>query len=193
MRIIGGSARGRKLIAPADRSIRPALDRVRESIFSILGEQVEGARVLDLFAGVGAFGLEALSRGSRHATFVDSSFDALQILEKNVEQLGFRRQTNTLCGDALALPELNLVDHPFGVVFMDPPFPMFYEPAQAELVFARVAALLRTGATNELSVIMLRLPSLYTDPLPFPHYESRTYGQSTIALLRRTSLDPGVE
>ena len=77
MRIIAGSARGKKLIAPRDRSIRPALDRIRESLFSIIGPRVESVRVLDLFSGTGAFGLEALSRGARHVTFVDRSPDAI--------------------------------------------------------------------------------------------------------------------
>lgn len=193
MRIIAGSARGKKLLSPQDRSIRPAIDRVRESIFAILDPVIEGARVLDLFAGTGSFGLEALSRGARQVTFVDSSLDALEIVEKNIKNLGFNRQTTVLCGDALVLPDIrDLEEGAFGVVFMDPPFSMFYEPQVTERVFARSTELIRTRATGEDSIIMLRLPAAYRDPLPFCNYDQRSYGESTVVLLEKRSLDPGL-
>ena len=84
MRITGGSARGRKLAAPKSDLIRPTCDRVREALFNILGERIKGARVLDLFAGTGAVGAEALSRGAAFALFVDHSLDAGRLIEANL-------------------------------------------------------------------------------------------------------------
>lgn len=184
MRIIGGSARGRKLLTPAGRETRPALDRQRESIFSILEGRVEGVRVLDLFAGVGAFGLEALSRGARHATFVDSSRAALRILEQNVKGLGFSRQATVLRGDALVVPSTDAPESTFGLVFLDPPFSMFDDPSASERVRTRLEEILRSQLASEGSTIVLRIPSSYDGPFPDASEDRRTYGRSTVVLLR---------
>jgi 16S rRNA (guanine966-N2)-methyltransferase len=85
VRIISGYARGLKLRAPHGQAIRPTSDRAREALFSIIGNRIRGARVLDLFAGTGAFGLEALSRGARHVTFVDNNPEALALITKNIQ------------------------------------------------------------------------------------------------------------
>src|SRR6185295_14611285 len=102
MRIVGGSLGGRVLRAPAGRATRPTSEKVREAVFNILGD-VEGASVLDLFAGSGALGIEALSRGAAHATFVDAGRPALATIRANLDELGLAPRATVLAGDAAAL------------------------------------------------------------------------------------------
>ena len=90
MRIITGSKRGKKLITLEGEQVRPTTDRVKESLFNILQFQLEGRRFLDLFAGSGQIGLEALSRGAAAAVFVDSSKDSIRVVQKNLESTGFQ-------------------------------------------------------------------------------------------------------
>ena len=101
MRIIAGEARGKKLLGPRDDSIRPALDRIRESLFSVLDDAFENGLVLDLFAGVGAFGLEALSRGAREVVFVENAPASLEVLNENIRLLGAEAQSRVVRADAL--------------------------------------------------------------------------------------------
>ncbi len=119
MRIIGGSAKGRPLKAPATKGTRPVTDRVREAVFSMVGNWVEDAAVADLYAGSGSFGLEALSRGARSAVFVESARKALEALRSNVESIG-------LGGTVIAGTVQDFLtggDLQFHLVFMDPPWP----------------------------------------------------------------------
>ncbi|HEY8375642.1 MAG TPA: 16S rRNA (guanine(966)-N(2))-methyltransferase RsmD, partial [Nannocystis sp.] len=102
MRIIAGRWRGRRIEAPPGRDTRPTTDRVREAWMSALQPELPGARVLDLFAGSGALGLEALSRGAEHATFVERSGRALRALRANLERLGAMDQATIVRGDAVA-------------------------------------------------------------------------------------------
>ena len=120
MRVVAGTLGGRVLRAPRGRATRPTSDRVREALFSILAS-VEGAAVLDLFAGSGALGIEALSRGASAATFVDSGADAVATIRENLEQLG-------LTGVVLRMPALRalactpVVERQYDLVFVDPPY-----------------------------------------------------------------------
>ncbi len=127
MRIISGSARGRKLLAPGQRFgdlIRPTSDRAREAIFSILAAKVVGARVLDLFAGTGALGLEALSRGAVSAVFVDGQRSVIELINRNIALCGFAEGATVFHKDLarglafLAGQSLN----GFDLVFLDPPY-----------------------------------------------------------------------
>ncbi len=118
MRIIAGVAKGRRLIAPDSKGTRPVTDRVREAVFSIIGPWVEEARVLDLYAGSGSFGLEALSRGARAATFVENGHKALTALRRNIETVG-------LGGTVISSTVSDYLGHASGsydLVFMDPPW-----------------------------------------------------------------------
>jgi len=119
MRIIGGSARGRRLVAPKGRSTRPTSDRVRQSVFDVLGQRTDGLRVLDLFAGTGALGLEAVSRGAARAVLVENERAALEALERNVATLGFEDRVRVVRGDALVVSALS---GPFDLVLADPPY-----------------------------------------------------------------------
>ncbi len=125
MRIVGGVWRGRRLAAPPGNGTRPTADRVRQSLFDMLShapwagpDSVAGARVLDVFAGTGAFGLEALSRGAAAATFMESDPRALAALRANVAALGASSQSTIVAGDVLRCPPGSRA----GLIFLDPPY-----------------------------------------------------------------------
>ncbi len=126
MRIVGGLHKGRRLVAPKGNDTRPSTDRLREALFNILEHRdggLEGKRVLDLFAGSGALGLEALSRGAVFALFVDSGAGARGAVRQNIETLGLTGQTRLFRRDAKDLGPLPAnVGAPFDVIFMDPPY-----------------------------------------------------------------------
>ena len=125
MRIIAGTAGGRRIDAPAGRDTRPTLDRVRENLFNMLQTRVYGARVLDLFAGSGALSLEALSRGSESAVLADHDREANRIQKKNIETLGFGNRTRVfLCDWRKAAETLVAEGHQFDLIFLDPPYAM---------------------------------------------------------------------
>jgi 16S rRNA (guanine966-N2)-methyltransferase len=121
MRVISGKYGGRKLARFQDDRIRPTTDRVKESLFNILSDRVEAARVLDLFAGTGSLGIEALSRGAAHVTFVDHSASSLAIVKKNLSLLGVAASDFRLV-KANAISFLGSGEHPFDLIFIDPPF-----------------------------------------------------------------------
>ncbi len=125
MRIVGGEFRGRALVAPSGRETRPTADRLRQTIFDILahghGDVLKGARVLDLFAGTGALGLEALSRGAGFALFVEEAVAARGAIRANIEALGLTGRTRVFRRDATRLGPAGTVQ-PFGLVFADPPY-----------------------------------------------------------------------
>ena len=134
MRIIAGEWRGRKLVTPAGRQTRPTADRTRETLFSMLASRLgsfDEFRVADLFAGSGALGLEALSRGAGHATFVETDRAALKAIEANVAAFGADSRVAIRSVSANNLPK----SHPFDLVFADPP----YEPGSGTAVAAAVA------------------------------------------------------
>ncbi|MPZ59411.1 MAG: 16S rRNA (guanine(966)-N(2))-methyltransferase RsmD [Rhizobiales bacterium] len=125
MRIVGGRLRGRTLTAPKTQAIRPTTDRLREALFNILvhgyGDPLTGARVLDLFAGTGALGLEALSRGAAFTLFVDDGAEARALLRANVEALGLGGVSRIFRRDATRLGPVHPLE-PFSLVFADPPY-----------------------------------------------------------------------
>ena len=129
MRIISGRFRSRKLLSPKDSSTtRPIPDRVKESLFSMLRGNCEGAKVLDCFAGTGAIGLEALSLGAEHVTFVEKDRKAADLLEKNIETLGAAEETDVIRADALGPAVLARCPKPVDLVFFDPPYPLVLDP-----------------------------------------------------------------
>jgi 16S rRNA (guanine966-N2)-methyltransferase len=127
MRVIAGEFGGRRLKPPPDARVRPTADRVREAWFSILGDAIPGARVLDLFAGSGALGLEALSRGAAHVSFVELSPRSLATLRQNVTALGVADRVTVHRGDALRFVD-RVAHREFDVALADPP----YTTGQAE-------------------------------------------------------------
>jgi 16S rRNA (guanine966-N2)-methyltransferase len=121
MRVVAGTAKGRRLRAPAGMRVRPTADHVRQAIFDILGDSVVDARVLDVFAGTGAMGIEALSRGAREAVFVDASREACSIVLSNLEATGLRSAGVIRRADAERWLSRRRVD-PFDLVVIDPPY-----------------------------------------------------------------------
>ncbi|MEM8923998.1 MAG: 16S rRNA (guanine(966)-N(2))-methyltransferase RsmD [Actinomycetota bacterium] len=125
MRVIGGSARGRRIEAPPGRGTRPITDRAKEAIFNMLGSLGalhDEARVLDLFAGSGSFGIESLSRGAAHATFVEMDRAAARTLERNLDHLGFADRAEVLVRPAASALTALTGGPPFDVAFCDPPY-----------------------------------------------------------------------
>ncbi len=174
MRIVGGRLRGRTLAAPKSQAIRPTADRLRESLFNILihsyGDPVTGARVLDLFAGTGALGLEALSRGAAFALFVDDGAEARALLRQNVEALGLAAATRIfLRRDATKLGPAHPVA-PFGLVFLDPPYGKGL--AERALVSAREGGWLIPDA---LIVVEEAAEAKFVAPEGYDEIERRRY------------------
>jgi 16S rRNA (guanine966-N2)-methyltransferase len=133
LRIIGGTAKGRRLQTPpkgtvsrtGSQLIRPTADRAREALFSIIGKEVEDATVLDLFAGTGALGLEALSRGAQSAVFVDKSSQSTDLIKKNIELCGFSDKSFIIKRDlakSLSFLEKYAPNREFSIIFIDPPY-----------------------------------------------------------------------
>jgi 16S rRNA (guanine966-N2)-methyltransferase len=145
VRVIAGSAKGRSLDAPRGGATRPATDRIRETLFAILEPVLADARVLDLFAGAGTMGIEALSRGAAHATFVERSAEALKALRKNINATEFEGRADVIAANVLGFLEQRVAG-PYDVVFCDPPF-ADVALLEATLVHPRFAAALDPDAT----------------------------------------------
>jgi len=125
IRIIGGSARGRSLEGPEGLEFRPTTGRVKETIFSILGDKVAGARILDLFSGSGSLGIEALSRGAGEVSFVEHSGTGTALLKKNLAFCGFSDRGRVIRGDVFQIiPRLHQEGRRFDLIIADPPFKM---------------------------------------------------------------------
>jgi len=123
MRIISGTSKGRKLITPKRYSIRPTSDRVKESLFNILGGEVEGKVVLDLFAGTGNLGIEALSRGAMRVIFVEKGRQALRLIQSNLNQFGLADRSDIIPKDvSRAIGILKQREECFDLILMDPPY-----------------------------------------------------------------------
>ena len=128
MRIIAGKFKGKKLIEPIDKKTRPLKDLVKESLFNLIKHSnkfsidLENSNVLDLFAGVGSFGLEALSRGAKSVIFVDNYSNVLNILEKNIANLNLKKKSNILKDDLLNNFSFNQLNQKFDIIYLDPPF-----------------------------------------------------------------------
>jgi len=179
MRIVAGQWRGRVIEAPPGQSTRPTADRVRETLFSILASRLgsfEDLHVADLFAGSGALGFEALSRGAAHATFVESDAKAAAVIRRNAEKLGATDRVQLLGGSALALPR----SEPFDLVFGDPP----YAPGSGSAV---VAAVLKAGwlaLGGWMSVETGREDAVDAGDLKIE--VTRNVGRARLTLLRRS-------
>jgi 16S rRNA (guanine(966)-N(2))-methyltransferase RsmD len=122
MRVIAGSRKGHRLMGPDTAGLRPTSDRVKEALFSILTPRILDARFLDLYAGTGAIGIEALSRGARHVTFVESSVGARKVLNKNLEHCGFAAAGSVHVGTAERFLKGKGADASYDIVFADPPY-----------------------------------------------------------------------
>jgi 16S rRNA (guanine966-N2)-methyltransferase len=184
MRIVAGRFKGRALVGPKSNTIRPTSDRLREAIFNVLmhayGDPLDGARVLDLFAGTGAMGLEAISRGAAFALLVDDGAEARSLIRANVEALGAGGLTRVFRRDATRLGTAKPVE-PFGLVFCDPPYDKGL--AAAALASARDGGWLLPDAL----IVVEEAMGAFTPPDGFAELERRDYGDTQVTLLRHVS------
>jgi 16S rRNA (guanine966-N2)-methyltransferase len=183
MRIVGGQFRGRSLAAPRDDRIRPTSDRVREAIFNILAHGIEGlsldgAKVLDLFAGAGALGLEALSRGAAFCLFVEEDADARALIRRNVEALGLTGVTRIFRRDATDLGPAGKHGGS-GMVFLDPPYGQGL--AERALVSAAAGGWLAAGG---VAVVEERKGEPVALPAGFQEVDRRTWGDTQVLFAR---------
>jgi 16S rRNA (guanine966-N2)-methyltransferase len=184
MRIVGGRLRGRPLASPkpGKDAIRPTADRLRETLFNILvhayGDPVTGARVLDLFAGTGALGLEALSRGAAFALLIDAGVEARSLMRENVAALGLGGAVRIFRRDATRLGAVHPIE-PFSLVFLDPPYGRGL--ATAAIASARDGGWLAPAA---LVVVEEAAGAALAIPAGFEELERRRYDDSVLIFLR---------
>jgi len=123
MRVIAGDLRGRQINAVKGDNTRPTTDKIKENIFNIMGQFFDGGKVLDLFAGSGNLGIEAISRGAEHAIFVDMNFNAIKTIKENISNLKLQEKTDVYRNDAFkALNVLAKKGSRFDIIFLDPPY-----------------------------------------------------------------------
>ncbi len=175
MRIIAGKHRGKKLAEFGGLSVRPTPDRVKESLFQILSERLEGARVLDLFAGSGALGIEALSRGAREAVFNDNSPESRAILQKNLRATGEKGRVYALDFRAA----LKSVEEKFDLIFADPPYKEEY--------FAEILSLIgERGLLAAGGLVVYETEREETVPEGWVQRDLRRYGRTRVVFLQRS-------
>ena len=182
MRVVGGRLRGRTLTGPKSSAIRPTADRLRESLFNILahayGDPITGARVLDLFAGTGALGIEAASRGAVFTLFVDDGAEARALIRENVATLGLGGVTRIFRRDATKLGPAHPVE-PFSLAFLDPPYGQGL--AAPALIAARDGGWLAPGA---LIIVEEATKSAFAAPTGFSELERRGYDDTELVFCR---------
>lgn len=182
MRIVGGRFKGKALATPKSNAIRPTTDRVRETLFNILAHgydhAVEGARVLDLFAGTGALGCEALSRGADSVLFVEDGTEGRGVIRSNMEAMGLNGVAKIFRRDATRLGDVGTIE-PFNLVFLDPP----YNKGLGEKALASAA---RGGWLVDNALIIWEEDSKAELAIPegFEELECRPYGDSKLTILR---------
>jgi 16S rRNA (guanine966-N2)-methyltransferase len=181
MRIVGGEFRGRPLAAPRGDAIRPTADRTREAVFNLImhrfPEKLESARVLDLFAGTGALGLEAISRGAAHCLFIEDSAEGRGLIRTNVEAFGLQGRTKIFRRDASRLGEVGTIE-PFGLLFADPPYGKGL--AEKALASALAGGWLKPGA---LCVVEESASAAFAPGEGFSILDERSYGDTIIRFI----------
>ena len=183
MRIVAGSHRGRRLVAPPGDVMRPTSDRAREALFNILahgrfaakGLAFSGRPVLDAFAGTGAFGLEALSRGASAAVFIEADRAALAILRRNIASLGEEERARIVAGDATRPPRAGIAA---AVAFLDPPY-------RSGLAAPALAALASAGWLLEeaFAIVEMAAREAFAPPAAFTLLDERVYGAARLVFL----------
>ncbi len=177
MRVITGTARGRKLVTLEGSDVRPTADRVKEALFSILQFELEGRQVLDLFAGSGQLGIEALSRGAEHCTFVDASKASVAVVQQNLAATGLGKNATVQCADALLF--LHRTRAAFDIALLDPP----YGKGLLQKALQKLPEAMRDGG-----VIVCEAPreeQLPEEAGPFVLCRRYTYGKISLAVYRR--------
>ena len=179
MRVVGGTLRGRPLSTPKTDAIRPTTDRTREAVFNVIahryGDLLDGGRVLDLFAGTGALGLEALSRGASYGVFIEESAEGRGLIRTNVEAFGLSGRTKIFRRDATRLGEAGTLQ-PFDIIFADPPYAKGL--GEKALTAAREGGWLKPGA---LCIVEESAATPFQPPAGFTLEDRRDYGDTSVA------------
>jgi 16S rRNA (guanine(966)-N(2))-methyltransferase RsmD len=187
LKIIAGEFRSRMLLSPEDAGVsRPYASRAKESVFNLLrGWFEEGARVLDLFAGVGTMGLEAVSRGAAQVVMVERNREIFRLLERNIATLGCADRATAVLGDALSPLALDRAPQPVDIVFIDPPYEMLEEPSTRARVLEQIARLREVMADRGFVVLRSPIGSRDADfTVPgFAGPEEHTYGKGMHVML----------
>jgi len=186
MRIISGKARGTKLFTLEGENTRPTLDRVKESIFNIIQNEIEGAKILDLFAGSGAIGLEFLSRGAEKAVLCDNSKEAINIIKKNIEKTHMEQQVQVLNADFENCLEKLKNEH-FDIIYIDPPYATDY-------IIKAVQKIIKLGIAKKQSLIIIETDDEKRIEKEIENTETeivdkRKYGRATIIFLSLKNKD----
>lgn len=180
MRVITGSARGVRLLTPEGEQTRPTTDRVKEALFSIIQFEVEGRSVLDLFAGTGQLGIEALSRGAKDAVFVDNRSEAVKLIRENLRKTRFQDQSTVFTGDYATF--LQTTKQRFDLIFLDPP----YAESFLENALKRISAI---DIVKDGGIIICERPvekELSQELSGFTRSKDYRYGKTVITLYRKT-------
>lgn len=189
MRVIAGIARGRRLKAPAGRRVRPTADRVKEALFNVLGDRVKGSSVLDLYAGAGGLGIEAISRGAAKVVMVESSPAALGAITANLETTGFSERARVIRGRAeAAVCSVLVKESSFDLIFMDPPYRISGD--ELERIFD---SLIKRGLVTSRSLLILESSSRKSpqDFAGFVMESLRVYGDTSLIFYVKKQLREG--
>jgi len=177
MRIISGTARGRKLKEPIGTNIRPTSDKVKESVFNIVQFDIEGRRVLDLFAGTGQYGIETLSRGARSAVFVDNASESIKLVKENLKISGFSDLATVRANDALRYLEN---DEKYDLIFIDPPY-------DTPLAGRAIQKIVEFDKLNINGIIIIEIKSGIPPPeVPLPYILQKEYRYGNVNIVKYT-------
>ena len=184
MRVVGGKVKGRRLVSFTHLSVRPTSDMVREAVFNVLGQDLSWAgRTLDLFAGTGAMGIEALSRGANDAVFVDNDVKALAIVRKNLALCGFTERSKVLKKDATeAVKGLSVEGESFDLIFMDAPY------SDVSLTNESLGAVSRSSILKEGGILVVEAAkrnASMIDAAGFDVVKEKTYGDTAVRFLKK--------
>ena len=186
MRIISGTSRGTKLFSPPGMDTRPMLDRVKGSLFNIIANEINDCIVIDLFAGSGALGLEALSRGAKFCYFVESGQHVKKVISQNIEKTGMIEKCKLLTCDAYKIFSI-VAGIKFDLFFFDPPYIHFDNPATRRKCIEFLAQLAKqSSAKNGMIIMHYRKGAMAGFPIPAPLEieDNRTYGTTELMFLR---------
>lgn len=190
MRVIAGRHRGRRLIAPKDETTRPITDRVKQSLFDRLvsADIVEGAVVLDVFAGTGSMGIECLSRGAQHVTFVEKSFDPRRKLSENLATLRETQNTAIIAGNALSIALVDsLPRNDYTLIFLDPPYPLVSDESKARRLWNMAETLAKVVANDATMILRTQRETSPPEIAGFREPNSWTYGTMTLHCYQRAA------
>ncbi len=185
MRIISGSAKGRKLTTPKNMRVRPTADRIKEALFNILQNMIEempAIKVLDVFAGTGNLGIEALSRGAAHAVFIDNHRQSAEMIKKNLQMLDFEARARIIVDEALAaIHLLEKQGDGFGLIFLDPPYSKGYTEKMLD-------CLSTSPLVTDDTIVVAEFSAQETIPRHFgllQEFDRRVYGDTALAFFNK--------